>query len=99
MYLSREKFWGAGFDKQEVTELDYDFFPGWNWYGRILTLIHLAAINHLIEILTSIALLRYSHAKDDKEEAKAMRIAPQLAMSKFDTDPKSDYDTPDDESH
>ena len=48
-----------------LEELDCDLFPGWNWYGRVLTLVGLAAKSASIETLTSIVTIGYLHAKDD----------------------------------
>ena len=65
VYLSKKKFWGGGRDQQVLEELDCDLIPGWNWYGRILTLMALAANNASIETLTSVVTIGYSHAKDN----------------------------------
>ncbi len=97
VYLSKEKFWGGGRDKQELEGLDCNLFPGQNWYSRILTLIGLVAKNVSIKTLMSVVTIGYSHAKDNWEEAKALQVVPLLAMSNFDTDPESNYKTPDDE--
>ncbi len=72
-------------------------FPSRNWYGRVLTLVGLVAKSTSIETLTSVVTIGYLHAKDDCEEAKALRIVPFLAMSNFDTNPESDCDMPNDE--
>ncbi len=65
VYISKEKFWGGGEDIDILEELDCDLFPGLNWYGRILTLVGLAAKSTSIETLTSVATIGHSHAKDD----------------------------------
>ena len=80
-----------------LEELDCDLFPGQNWYGRVLTLVGLAAKSTSIETLMSMVTIGYLHAKDNHEEAKALRLIPFLAMSNFDTNPESDCDMPDDE--
>ena len=72
MYISKEKFWGGGEDMDILEELDCNLFPGQNWYGRVLTLVGLAAKSASIETLTSIVTIGYLHAKDDQEEAKAL---------------------------
>ena len=72
MYISKEKFWGGGEDMDILEELNCDLFPGRNWYGRVLTLVGLAAKSASIKTLMSMVTIGYLHAKDDCKEARAL---------------------------